>query len=488
MTRTRGRARFALLAGVALSLPGLFLPGQALADTLQEALALAYQTNPTIQAARADLRGIDETVPIERADGLPSVGGSAQYTEYLKQSSSSSLAPDRALTAGLDLAVPVYAGGAVKNSVRAAKTRVQAGRADLKATESGVFAQTVAAYMDVIRDSAVVQLNRQNVDALGVNLQATRDRFEIGDITRTDVAQSDSRLAIARSDLLTAQSNLISSRERYIQLVGKPPVNLQPPPPLPGLPSSPEEAVEVALANNPDLIAARERSKASKYDIDVAGAARLPRVELFTGAGYSDYLGSVGGGSSGAFSQSETTAQAGARLSVPLFQGGLPAALERQAQARSQSTMETEIAIERDVIAQTRAAYSAWVAANQTIEATTTAVSAAALSLEGVRAENTVGNRTILDILDAERELLSTQVQLVTAQRNAYVAGFTLLAAMGKAEAEDLNLDVGPLYDPVVHYDSVKSSIWDWRKEPDPAPQSTRTVDTPAQDADIQPR
>lgn len=484
MHPARGRIRAALLAGAAA-----LLPAQALADTLQEALALTYQTNPTIQAARADLRGIDENVPIERADGLPSIGGSAQYTEYLKQSSSSFNAPDRALGANLDLAVPVYSGGAVKNSVRAAKQRVQAGRADLKAAESGVFAQTVAAYMDVIRDSAVVQLNRQNVDTLGVNLQATRDRFEIGDITRTDVAQSDSRLAIARSDLLTAQSNLISSRERYIRLVGKPPVDLQPPPPLPGLPSSPEEAVDVALANNPDLIAARERSQASRYDIEVAGSTRLPRVELFTGGGYSDYLGSLRTDVPGvSVSQSATTAQAGARLSVPIFQGGLPAALERQAQARSQATLETEIAVERDVIAQTRAAYSAWIAANETIEATTTAVSAAALSLEGVRAENTVGNRTILDILDAERELLSTQVQLVTAQRNAYVAGFSLLAAMGKAEAEDLNFDVGPLYDPVAHYDSVKSSIWDWRKEPDPVAQSTRTVDTPPQDADIRPR
>ncbi|RVQ67745.1 hypothetical protein EKN06_07395 [Croceicoccus ponticola] len=478
MTLRSGAA--ALLAGAALC-----VPGQALADTLQEALALTYQTNPTLQAARADLRATDETVPIERSDGLPSVGGSAQYTEYLKQSSSSFTAPDRALSAGLELSVPVYSGGAVKNSVRAAKQRVQAGRADLKATESGIFAQTVAAYMDVIRDSAVVQLNRQNVDTLGVNLQATQDRFEIGDITRTDVAQSDSRLAIARSDFLTSQSNLISSRERYIQLVGKPPVALQPPPPLPGLPASPDEAVDVALANNPDLLAARERSQASKYDIDVAGSTRLPRVELFTGGNYTDYFGTLGGGSSGAFSQSETTAQAGARLTVPLFQGGLPAALERQAQARSQSTMETEIAIERDVIAQTRASYSAWIAANEVIEATTTAVSAAALSLEGVRAENTVGNRTILDILDAERELLSTQVQLVTAQRNAYVAGFSLLAAMGKAEAEDLNFDVGPLYDPTVHYDSVKGAIFDWRMEPDPVAQSTRTVDTPAQDADI---
>ncbi|GGD35838.1 TolC family outer membrane protein [Croceicoccus pelagius] len=475
----KARTGAALLAGAAL-----LVPASAMADTLEEALALAYQTNPTIQAARADLRATDENVPIEKSEGLPSIGGSAQYTEVLKQSDNSFNSPSRYLNAGIDLSVPVYSGGGVKNSIRAAKQRVEAGRADLKATESGVFARVVAAYMDVIRDSAVVQLNKQNVDTLGVNLQATRDRFEIGDLTRTDVAQSDSRLALAQSDYLTAQSNLIGSRERYIQLVGKAPVNLQPPPQLPGLPASPEDAVDVALANNPDLIAARERSEAARYDIEVAGSTRLPRVELFTSGGYTDYFGTLGGNAVGV-DQSETTAQAGARLTVPIFQGGFPAALERQAQARAQSTMETEIAIERDVIAQTRAAYSAWLAANEVIQATTTAVSAASLSLEGVRAENTVGNRTILDILDAERELLSAQVQLVTAQRNAYVAGFSLLAAMGMAEAEDLNLDVGPLYDPVVHYDSVKGAIFDWRFEPDPEPVSTRTVDTPAQDADI---
>ncbi|WP_066557958.1 TolC family outer membrane protein [Croceicoccus bisphenolivorans] len=480
MIGQKGRTAAALLAGAAL-----LAPAAALADTLQEALALAYQTNPTIQSARADLRANDENVPIEKSDGLPSIGGSAQYVEAFKQSSSSFTAPDRYLNAGVELSVPVYSGGSVKNSIRAAKERVQAGRADLKATESGIFAQVVAAYMDVIRDSAVVQLNQQNVETLQVNFRATSDRFEIGDLTRTDVAQSDSRLAISRSDLLTARSNLIGSRERYIQLVGKPPVALAPPPPLPGLPSGPDEAVDVALANNPDLMAARERSQAAKYDIEVAGATRLPRVELYTSGAYVDYFGTLARGTEGV-SQSETTAQAGARLTVPIFQGGFPAALERQAQARAQSTMETEIAIERDVIAQTRAAYAAWIAANEVIEATTTAVSAASLSLEGVRAENTVGNRTILDILDAERELLSAQVQLVAAQRNAYVAGFSLLAAMGKAEAEDLNFDVGPLYDPVVHYDSVKSAIFDWRMEPDPVAQSTRTVDTPAQDADIQ--
>jgi outer membrane protein len=332
-----------------------------------------------------------------------------------------------------------------------------------------------------------VRLNLQNVDALGVNLEATSDRFEIGDLTRTDVAQSESRLAIARSDLTTAQANLIGSRERYIQLIGDTPDALEAPPPLPGLPSDPQGAVAVALENNPDLIAARERSQAARYDIEVAGSGRLPRVSLFTGGDYTDYMGTLGNGIIGAdFAQSETSAQAGARLSVPIFQGGRPAAQERQAQARASSAFETEIAIERDVIAQVRSAYTAWRASNEVIESASAAVSAAQLSLEGVRAENTVGNRTILDILDAERELLSAEVQLVTARRNAYVAGFAVLAAMGMAEADDLNLDVGrPLYDPSVYYESVDDSIFDWRFKPDPVAEATRTVDTPAQDATI---
>jgi outer membrane protein len=476
----RGALILALLAGTAT-------PALAAPDTLQEALASAYRTNPTLQGARAEQRAVDEGVPLARAEGLPEVTATPQYIEFVKQSSNSFTAPERLLSVGVDLGVPLYSGGAVKNSVRAAKRRVEAGQNDLRATESSVFTQVVAAYMDVIRDQALVGLTGNNVRVLEVNLRATSDRFEIGDLTRTDVAQSNSRLALARGDLRTAQSNLIGSRERYIQVVGKPPVDLQPPPPLPNLPASPDEAVDIALDANPDILAARERSKAANYDIDVAGAGRLPRVSVFTGGDYNNYLGTLGGNIGVGVPQTETTAQAGVRATIPIFQGGRPAAQERQAQARAAQTYETEIAVERDVVAQVRSAYSSWQAATAIIATNQTAVEAAELSLEGVRAENTVGNRTILNILDAEQELLRAQVQLVTAQRNAYVAGFSLLAAMGKAEARDLGIDVGPLYDPEVNYKRVKGKIWDWAKDKYPKPQSTRTVDTPAQDASIPP-
>lgn len=457
----------------------------ARADTLREALVLAYQTNPTLQAARAQQRGVDENVPIAKASGLPSVSTNGRYTEFVKQSATSFTAPERLVNAGADLSVPIYSGGAVKNQVKAAKIRVEAGQADLRGTESSVFSSVVAAYMDVIRNEAIVGLNRNQVDVLKVNLQATSDRFEIGDVTRTDVAQSQSRLALAQSDARAAEANLAAARETYIQLIGKAPEALEAPPPLPNLPNTAQEAVDQALENNPDLIAARERTKAAEKDIDVAGAGRLPQVSLFSSGSYNNYLGTLGGIGTESVPQTDTSAQAGASISIPLFQGGLPAARRRQAQASASSALENEIGIERQVIAQVRSAYTSWVASNDLIRSTQVAVDAAKLSLEGVRAENTVGNRTILDILNAEQELLNAEVQFVTAKRNAYVAGFSLLAAMGRAEARDLNLDGGILYDPELNYERVRGKVFDWDDDPAPVAQSTRTVDTPLQDGEI---
>ena len=456
------------------------------ADTLKEALVLAYENNPTLEAARAQLRAIDENVAIQRARGRPSVSATGGYTEFLVQNSNSFIAPDRQATAGLDLGLPIFTGGAIRNSIRAARTRVDAGRADLRGTESFVFSQVVGAYMDVIQQEALVALAINNVEVLTTNLQATSDRFQIGDRTRTDVAQSQSRLALAEGDLDRARANLTAAREDYIALVGDAPDNLQPPPPLPGLPDDPDTAVAIALENNPDLIAAIEFAEAAGYDIRVAGAGRLPTLSVTTGGGYSNFLGSLGSVPGAGVSQSATSAQAGLRLSVPIFQGGLVAAQQRQATARASAALEQVIATERDVIADVRAAFASWRAARSIIESSMVAVDAAELSLEGVRAENTVGNRTVLDILDAQRELLQAQTQLVTARRNAYVAGFALLAAMGKAEARDLGLQSAvPLYDPIANLERVEGIIWDWQRDPDPAARATRTIDIPAPGGDI---
>lgn len=477
--------RPALLVGAALGvMPLEVIPGAALhADDLREALVAAYQTNPTLQAARANQRAVDETVPLARANGLPSLSGQANYTEFLKRNPVAFTAPARTFTGQANLSVPVYSGGGVRNAIDAAETRVAAGQQDLRGTEAGVFSQVVAAYMDVIRDAAIVGLNRHTVEVLEVNLRATSDRYEIGDLTRTDVAQSQSRLALARGDLRNAEVNLVASRERYVQVVGQAPAELAPPPPLPGLPATPDDAVDFALANNPDLLAARERSKAAAFDVRVAEAAKLPSVALNSAGSYQNFLGTLGTVPGGVAQQRVSTAQAGVTVTIPLFQGGRPAAQTRQAQAREGAALETEIASERAVIASVRSAFASWRAANEIIAMNQTAVDAATLSLEGVRAENSVGNRTILNILDAEQELLRAQVQLVAARRNAYVAGFNLLAAMGKADAEDLGLDGGVLYDPQVNYERVRHRIFDWDQDPEPKPHATRTVDTPAQDA-----
>ncbi|HWK35293.1 TolC family outer membrane protein, partial [Sphingomonas sp.] len=420
-----------------------FAATPAAADTLREALVRAYQTNPTLSGARANLRAQDENVPIARADGLPSVQSTVDFTETMKNAQNNFLAPERSLNANASVRYPILNFGAVRNSVKAAETRIEAGRANLRGTEANMFTAVVAAYMDVIRDEAIVSLNQQNLRTLEVNLQATNDRFEVGDLTRTDVAQSQARRAIAEGQLRQAEAQLIASRETYVRVVGNAPGALELPPPLPNLPADPESAVRVALDDNPVLLAAAKARDATRYDINVAKTQRLPRVSAVVGGSYYNYLGTLPGGSSSP--GDGVGATAGLSMTLPLFQGGRPAAQVRQAQARRSQAIEQVTETERGVIAQSRAAYAGWQSAQQVIRSSEIAVEANRLSLEGVRAENSVGTRTILDILNAEQELLNSQVTLVTARRDAYVAGFSLLAAMGRAEAEDLGLDGGPL-------------------------------------------
>ncbi len=464
------RARW--LAGLAIG--ALMLTPAVQAETLQEALSKAYENNPTLTAARAGPRANDENVPIQKSSGLPNVGVGVDYQENLMIPGNSFFSPKRQVSVNGQLSVPIYQGGAVRNAVKAAKFRVEAGQADLRATEASVFAQTVGAYMDVIRDQAIVQLNQKNVSVLRTNLQASSDRFEIGDLTRTDVAQSQARLALAEGNLRTAEANLIASRESYVRLVGSAPVDLEQPPQLPNLPASPDDAVAVALTSNPDIEAANQRISASRADIGSARATRMPKLSASTGVGYNNSLKSIPSANTTA-ENATTSAQAGLSLSIPIFQGGRPSAQVRQAQSRSSQAIENYVEVERSVIAQTRGAYAAWQANERIIAATQQAVSANGLSLEGVRAENSVGTRSILDILNAEQEYLNTQVQLVSAQRNSYVAAFSVLAAMGKAEARDLGIEGGALYDPEVNYRRVKGQIWDWADDPAPQQQATDT-------------
>jgi outer membrane protein len=449
------------------------LAGTASADTLREALVATYQSNPTLTGQREALKGTDANVAIARAAGRPQVNASAGLNRDLTRSGildNGGKGPD--LSVGVDLSYPLFNGGSVRNSVQAAKTRVEAGRATLRAVEGDVFTEAVAAYMDVIRDRAIVELNDNNVRVLQTNLEATRDRFEIGDLTRTDVAQSEARLQLGRSNLATAQGRLTASEENYRRVIGKKPDQLAPPPPLPPLPANPDEAVRIALASNPDLMAITRQARAAGYDVRVAQAGRLPTVSGVVSGTYINALG----GSQGIGPNTGTQTTGGLNVRLPLYQGGGPAARIRQAQAFEGQTLEQVVGTERAVVATARSAFASYEAAQKAIDSNTVAVKANELALEGARAEQSVGTRTVLDVLNAEQELLNSQVSLVTAKRDAYVAGFQLLNAMGQAEAEDLGLEGGPLYDPLGNYRRVAGNWNDWASDRRHTPVATRTV------------
>ena len=461
----------------AVGAAALMIGGAAGAETLRDALVRTYNSNPTIMAQRAQLRSLDAGVAVARAQGRPQVSGTAGVNQDLTRTGGGN---GRNISAGVDVSYPLFNGGRVRNQIRAADERVLAGRAALKATEGDVFTEAVGTYMDVIRDRSIVDLNRNQVKVLETNLQATRDRFEVGDLTRTDVAQSEARLALARANLAAAVGRLEGSEENYRRVIGTLPDELAGPPPLPPLPSSPDQAVDIALANNSDVAVLAAQIRAAGLDIRVARADRLPTVNAIGSGRETNYLGTAAEqfGSPNAPNNSFNTGL-GVQARIPIYQGGLVGARVRQLQSSQSQLLERGVEIERSVIAQTRAAFASFQAAQASIRSNESAVAANTLALEGTRAEQTVGTRNVLDVLNAEQELLNSQVALVTARRDQYVAGFALLNAMGQAEAEDLNLDGGALYDPVANYRRVSRGSSDWANDPTPQPVSTRTIAVP---------
>jgi outer membrane protein len=459
------------------SLVAALAAGSASADTLREALVSTYESNPTLTAQRESLKATDATVAIARAQSRPQVSATAGLNQNLARSGIlNQQGNGPTLSVGVDLSYPLFNGGAIRNSIEAAKTRVEAGRATLRGVEGDVFTDAVAAYMDVIRDRAIVELNENNVKVLQTNLEATRDRFEIGDVTRTDVAQSEARLELGRANLATARGRVAASEQEYRRVIGHAPDALAPPPPLPPLPTTPDEAVRIALANNPDLVAVNREAQAAGYDVGVARAQRLPTLSAGVSETYVNNLG----GSGGAFPNTGSETTAGINARIPIYQGGEPAARIRQAQAFEGRALEQAVGTERSVVAQARSAFANYQAATDAIAANEVAMKANELALEGARAERSVGTRTVLDVLNAEQELLNSQVALVTAKRDQYVAGFQLLNAMGQAEARDLGLDGGPLYDPLGNYRRVADNWNDWASDPRHLPVASRTV-TPAE-------
>ena len=436
------------------------------ADTLPDAIASAYATNPEIAAQRATVREIDEQVPQALSATRPTLSPTASLTENLNQSFGDSY---RTFSIGGTVSQAVYRGGRTRAAVSAGEQRIEAARQRLRSAENRVIVGVVTAYADVIRTARVVALNENNVRVLQRQLQASQDRFQVGDLTRTDVAQSEARLAAARSQLIGAQGQALAANQAYLRVVGRPPARLEPLPALPAFPDTVARVVDEAQANAPDLLAARYDEAAARQDVRGVKAERLPFVGLQAGIQYQALNGPAIGAAAqrGGFSASGVFPVAGVQLSVPLFTGGVTASRVRAAQAAQSTRLEEIGVIARQVVeAATNGLQGVAVARGQ-IVASRVQVSANTLALEGVRQENQVGSRTVLEVLNAEQELLSSQVTLQQAVRDEYVAAFTLLSALGRAEAVALGAPV-ERYDPAANARRVRGKWREFGYDPDP--------------------
>lgn len=406
------------------------VPGHA--QSLPEALQQAYARSEQVASAEAEHNADREGIVISRADGLPTVGTSVELNETLAGRDTRS----GLVTVQGRVSVPLYQGGSVRHSVNAARSRADASSIAVATAESEVFTAVVAAYANVIRDRRIVELSRTNLQSLSTTLDATRARYRARDLTRTDVAQSDARVALARGELESATARLQGSLEELRRLTGFASDNLAPLPEIENLPPTAEMAVAIARDENPQLISARSILEARRHEVRAARGQALPRVSAVVNGNYSD-------GQPLVTTQPESRfgATVGVSMNMSLFQGGRVPAQVRQASLReNQAELEVQ-GIERTLTARARSEFANWQAARAVVLASEQAVDASRQALSGVRAESDVGTRTILDILNAEQELRNAQVQLVTAQRDAYVAAFSLLATMGKAQARNLGIE-----------------------------------------------
>ncbi|MEN3973640.1 TolC family outer membrane protein [Emcibacter sp. SYSU 3D8] len=450
---TTGRLTKRLAIGVAAIALGA-VPAQA--ETLREALATAYQNNPILEAQRAGVRAEDENVSQALSGYRPAITGQANITKERSRNFFSPTGGKQTLTpitAAVSLEQPIFRSFRTFNAVKESKTRVEAARSDLVSTEQDVLLITVAAYMDVLRDQAVLELRRNNVQVLDRQLGASRDRFEVGEITRTDVAQSEARMSGSISSRTAAEADLTASRTAYERIVGNAPGTLEQPEPMGAMPTSEANAIQIALAENPELKAARLEEEAARQAISTAKSELGPEVSLVAQYQYQEDQ-FVQGFSSG-------TQSIMARATVPIYAAGVTSSRIRQAkQINSQRRMQA-IETEREIREAVSNAWERLRAARAIIESSKSQVEANKIALEGVRQEQEVGSRTTLDVLDAEQEALDAEVELVRAQREEYVASFQLLSALGRATAESLNLPV-ERYDPEQYYDHATGSWFGW--------------------------
>jgi outer membrane protein len=445
------RLRAVLLSGAIAVL--MAAPSTVWAVTLADALVIAYQTSPLLDSGKAALRGLDESVPQARSARRPQVdvGVSASTaTSYDDLGAFLDDARNDQLEAALNLSLLVFDNGQTKAAVEAARNRVAAGRADFKDIEQFVLFSAVEAYVNVRRDQEFVRLANNDVDRLEETLRATENRFEVGEVTRTDVSQSEARLAESRSVLATSSGELEISEEAYRAAVGVPAVNLEPLPPLPEIPESLEAATAVALQRNPQIIAAQFNVRVAVYDFDRARAAKGPTVSFRGSTG-----GQAGTNQIGDFEQ-DTFASIGLSGGMPLYTGGMNDSLVRQAQALlDQRRFELQDTA-RSVTEQVAASWAQIEVARVSIVARRQQAEASRIAAEGVAEEARLGARSTLDLLDADQERLQAEAQVVEAMRNEYVAVYSLLRAMGLLTVEHLGLGIES-YDPDVNFARVQS-------------------------------
>jgi outer membrane protein len=418
---------------------------------------MAYETNPTLQQQRATQRALDETVVQARTLGRPTLN--AQYAHTYQDPGSRTLSgtQNNQATAALIATQPVYTGGRVTTAVNAAEADVLRGRENLRVIEEQVMASVVQAYADVIRDSEAVKILQTNVGVLQRQLEEARARFDVGEITRTDVAQAEARLADSQSSLSQGQAALAISRAAYAAVVGQSPGDLAPLPDLVGVPNDFDTAADVAQQDNPTLRAAQYQEQGSRARVAQARAEYRPNVSLR--ANYLTQTFPTGGVAVG----ERDEVQATATVSVPLWTGGLNGSRVRQALENNNAAAIGVDGARRTVLQNVSQAWAQVLSAKAQITSNEEQVRANQIAAEGVRQEAQVGLRTTLDVLNAELELRNAQLALVQTRRNAYVAAAVLLQSMGRLEAKNLLQTVQP-YDPKKNYDKVKNkggTPWD---------------------------
>ncbi len=415
---------------------GSALGGAAQAQTLPDALASAYRTNPQLQAQRRETRVAQEQLSQARGQGRPQVELTGQYG-YDNTQTNVPFNPNEGErqigSAAFEASQPLYTGGRVGAGIRQARAGISVADAEEESLVQDIFLQTVTAYVDVRRDREALRIQESSVGLLEEQLRAARDRFDVGEVTRTDVAQAEARYEGAIANRAAAAAQLEASRATYMFLVGELPQELMPPPPAPDLPPTFELAVDVAKAQNPDVLAAQMNEEVAQEGIAAARANFNPELSLVALANATRI-----------FEQDFTNTQFGlvAQARIPLYQGNIVQSQVREARLNREAARDATDNAERQVVAEVSQAWYSHIAALRAIEASRRQAEAAQIAFEGGQEELAVGVRTTLDVLDQEQDLLEARLQVVEAERDAYVAAHDLLRAMGALTPANLGLAV----------------------------------------------